>query len=61
MSKAIWGAIASIVSGVGMLIGVDVDKAGLSEALIQASGPISAVVGGLIAVWGRKTARSRIE
>ena len=61
LSRTVWGAIACIVSGVGQLVGVDIDQEQLSTALVQVSGPVSAVIGGLVAVWGRGQAKGGIE
>lgn len=48
-SKTIWGGVASIVAGVYMLFGVDVDQQHFAETLSE----LAAVVGGLLAVVGR--------
>lgn len=61
LSWAMWGGIASVISGIGMLLGVDIDKEALTVDLMQVAGPISAVIGGLVAIWGRKRARCRIK
>ena len=60
LSRAIWGGIASIASGLGMLFGVEIDPEQLTDAFIEVSGPVSALIGGAVAVWGRAAARDQI-
>ena len=60
LSVTIWTGVALIVSGLGKLVGVDIDHEELAALLVALSDPISQVVGGLVVVWGRKRATTRL-
>jgi hypothetical protein len=55
-SRAIWGGLAAMVAGIGMMLGIDINAAELTDALAS----LGAVVGGLLAVGGRVAATKRI-
>ena len=55
-SRTIWGGVASTIAGIGAIIGVDLDKGALTEQFMQAV----AALGGLVAVFGRLKAESKI-
>ncbi len=58
-SKTLWGAIVTIASAVIGLAGVDVGDAD-REALIELLTSLGAAIGGVIAIFGRITAKNRI-
>ena len=59
LSRTIWASVITVLSGVAGLSGLpveDLDHAALVETLLQAGSAIS----GLIAVFGRLSAKHRI-
>jgi uncharacterized membrane protein len=58
-SKTIWGAVIAVAPAVAGLFGVTVTGADASEAAGHLNS-IVAAVGGLVAVYGRVTARKMI-
>ncbi|MEM5473424.1 hypothetical protein WNZ14_16960 [Hoeflea sp. AS60] len=58
-SKTLWGAIMTIASAGLGLAGVDVGDAD-RDALIELLTSLGAAIGGLIAIFGRITAKNRI-
>lgn len=59
-SRTIWGGVAAIIGGAGLLVGIEFDVThvqALTDALLQAG----TIIGGIVAVWGRMVARKRIE
>lgn len=55
-SKAIWGGIASLIAGVGLILGIDINQVELTEALLAAG----STIGGLVAIVGRYVANKTI-
>ena len=58
-SKTLWGAIMTIGSAALGLAGLELGETD-REALIELLTSLGAVIGGVIAIFGRITARSRI-
>jgi len=58
-SKTLWGAIVTIGSAALGLAGLELGETD-REALIELLTSLGAVIGGVIAIFGRITARSRI-
>ena len=58
-SKTLWGAIVTIGSSALGLTGLDVGETD-REALIELMTALGAAIGGLIAIFGRITAKNRI-
>ena len=59
LSRTIWASLVTIVTALGGLIGLplaDIDNTALTDAILQAVAAIS----GLIAIFGRLDAKSRI-
>lgn len=59
LSKTIWATLVSIAATIGAFFGVPIDEAsreGLSSGILQ----IVSAIAGLIAIFGRFTASSRI-
>lgn len=61
LSKAIWGGIASILAGVGLLFGVEIDAEDLTNTFMQLSMPLSSLAGGILSVIGRGKATTTIK
>jgi hypothetical protein len=60
MSKTIWGGVVAILASCANLLGLEIapeDKTGAVDGLTA----LSAAVGGLVAIWGRISARSRLR
>ena len=60
LSKTVWGGIIAILSSCGNLLGLDIspeDQGGLVDGLTA----LAAAAGGLLAIWGRISARTRLE
>ena len=55
-SRTIWGGVASTVAGIGAIVGIDLDQGALTEQFMQTV----AALGGLVAVFGRFRADSKI-
>lgn len=56
-SRAIWGALAVIISQVLAMVGVSLDAPAITEILFQAAG----LVGGILALVGRIGAQQPIR
>lgn len=56
-SRAVWGGVAAIASGVGLLFGVAIPQ----ELLITGGMAIGSAIGGGVAVVGRVGAKQRIR
>lgn len=59
-SKTIWGAVSAILMNAALLAGIEVDMDDM-QALTIALVNVGTIVGGLISVYGRKTAYKRIS
>jgi len=59
-SKTIWGAVISVVASVLHFTGIELGAADKSQ-LVDAIVNISGALGGLLAVYGRVTARAAIK
>ncbi|CAN7187661.1 hypothetical protein D3C87_1801580 [compost metagenome] len=60
MSKTVWGGVVAILASCANLLGLEVapdDERGVVDGLTA----LAAAVGGLIAIWGRISARSRLR
>lgn len=55
-----WAGIASILVGIGKLVGVEVDQQELTNAFVGLSDPLSQIIGGAVVMWGRKRASTKI-
>lgn len=58
-SKTFWGAVVAIVAGVAGLFGIQVTEADQAE-LIGSIDKLVVIGGGLLAIYGRVTANSKI-
>jgi hypothetical protein len=58
-SRAVWGGLVAGLSGVAGLFGVVIDP-GTQHALVEIALAGGALVGGVVAVWGRLRATKRI-
>lgn len=59
-SKAVWGGIVAILSGLAGLVGVNVDEQtqeDITNIIIEAS----SIIGGVLAIYGRMQADKRVE
>lgn len=59
LSKTIWGAAVAVAAPIANALGIAVDagmQAEIADAMLQTVGGI----GGLVAIWGRLTARRAI-
>lgn len=59
-SKTIWGALVAIIASAMHFTGVDIGAADRSQ-IVDAIVNISGALGGLLAVYGRVTAKSAIK
>jgi hypothetical protein len=59
-SKTIWGALVAIIASAMHFTGVDIAAADRSQ-IVDAIINISGALGGLLAVYGRVTAKSAIK
>lgn len=60
MSKTVWGGVVAILASCANLLGLEItpeDERGAVDGLTA----LASAVGGLIAVWGRISARSRLR
>lgn len=60
MSKTVWGGAVAILASCGGFFGLEIgpdEQGGLVEGLIA----LAAAAGGLIAIWGRISARKRLR
>jgi len=60
MSKTVWGGLIAILASCGNLLGLDIaaeDESGLVDGLTA----LVAAAGGLVAIWGRISARTRLR
>jgi hypothetical protein len=58
-SRAMWGALIAIASGVANLMGHQIGPQE-QQALIEVLSGLTAMAGGLLALWGRFHATSKI-
>lgn len=58
-SRAMWGGLVAVVSGVAAAYGYQLDP-GEEKTLIDLLTAITASVGGLLALWGRFSATTKI-
>lgn len=58
-SRTFWGALVAILAGAASVLGYTVTPADQAE-LVNAVAGIGAVLGGLIAIYGRVTASKKI-
>jgi hypothetical protein len=59
LSKTVWGALIAIVASVARPMGLDLDiglQAEMADSLVSLAGAL----GGLVAVYGRVTAETRL-
>ncbi|WP_455272241.1 hypothetical protein [Rhizobium herbae] len=60
MSKTVWGGAVAILASCANLLGLEIaleDERGLVDGLTA----LAAAVGGLVAIWGRISARARLR
>ena len=60
MSKTVWGGVVAILASCSHLLGVEIttdDQGGLADGLTA----LAAAAGGLVAIWGRISARKRLR
>ncbi|WP_438749445.1 hypothetical protein [Pararhizobium sp. O133] len=60
LSKTVWGGLVAILASCGNLFGLDIapeDQSGVVDGLTT----LVAAVGGLVAIWGRISARTRLR
>ncbi|WP_428428008.1 hypothetical protein [Pararhizobium sp.] len=60
MSKTVWGGVVAILASCANLLGLEIaheDESGIVDGLTA----LAAAIGGLIAVWGRISARARLR
>lgn len=58
-SRTVLASIASLLAGLFMLFGIEVNQDELTEALVLVSGLVTTIMS-LVAIWGRIRARKRI-
>lgn len=56
-SKGVWGGAAAVLSGLGLLLGVDINQVAITELLLT----LGSTIGGVVAVFGRIVASARIN
>lgn len=59
-SKTVWGGVVAILASCSHLLGVEIaadDQGGLVDSLTA----LAAAAGGLVAIWGRISARKRLR
>ncbi|WP_275789852.1 hypothetical protein [Pararhizobium gei] len=60
LSKSIWGGVVAVLASCANLLGVDIapaDQIGLTDGLTA----LVAAAGGLLAIWGRISAKGRLR
>lgn len=60
MSKTVWGGLVAILASCANLLGLDIaphEQSGLVDGLTA----LAAAAGGLVAIWGRISARKRLR
>lgn len=60
MSKTVWGGVVAILASCANFLGLDVtheEQSGLVDGLTA----LAAAAGGLLAIWGRISARARLR
>lgn len=60
MSRTVWGGVVAILASCGNLLGLEIaseDQSGLVDGLTA----LAAAAGGLVAIWGRISARKRLR
>lgn len=60
MSKTVWGGVVAILASCANLLGLEIaheDESGIVDGLTA----LAAAIGGLIAIWGRISARARLR
>lgn len=60
LSKTVWGGVVAILASCGNLFGLDIapeDQSGVVDGLTA----LAAAIGGLFAIWGRISARTRLR
>jgi len=63
-SRGIWGGIVALVAGIAGICGVAIspeDQAHITDLVVLAASALGAVVGGIMAVIGRKAAKKPIK
>ncbi len=59
LSRTVWASVATVATAAGGLFGLpftDLDNSALTDTMLQ----IATAVAGVVALWGRLSARSRI-
>lgn len=59
-SKTIWGGVIAVLASCAQLFGIDIlpaDQVGLADGLTA----IAAASGGILTIWGRISARTRLR
>lgn len=60
MSRTVWGGVVAILASGANVLGLDItneDQGGLADGLTA----LAAAAGGLLAIWGRISARTRLR
>ncbi len=60
MSKTVWGGVVAILASCANLLGLEItaeDERGIVDGLTA----LAAAAGGLMAIWGRISARTRLR
>jgi hypothetical protein len=60
LSKTVWGGVVAILASCANFLGLDItneDQSGLVDGLTA----LAAAAGGLLAIWGRISARTRLR
>jgi hypothetical protein len=60
MSKTVWGGLVAILASCANLLGLDIapdEQSGLVDGVTA----LAAAAGGLVAIWGRISARERLR
>lgn len=59
-SYGIWGGAATVVTGIGVLLGVGIDAIQLADSLAVIAVAVANIVTGALAWWGRLRATKKI-
>lgn len=59
-SKAIWGGIVAVASGLAGLIGVEIDEQ-TQQDIVNVIVEVGSVVGGVMAIYGRLKANKEVR